>query len=490
MKKYFLLFSACLLNLLSQAQQFKISYTDTAFKGPFTGKVYVYLNKNDRQPKDGDVGISFFPCFAVSVRNVVPGASITVDDNAIAFPVALSEIERGTYYIQAVWDRDLGERSIAESAGNMYSKSTQVTLTQDHKEIFTITCDQVVPEKTFTETEFAKELKAPSQLLSTFLKRTTTVNAAVVLPAEYYTQPSRKFPVLFYVFGYGGDYHRLSGDTTVKSFPIDTIPCIMVMLDGNCSLGHCVYANSDNNGPWGDALVKEFIPLLESKYRCNGARLLRGHSSGGWTVLWLQTQYPSVFAGCWSSSPDPVDFRNFQQINLYNGDNMYYGKDSALRSVATIAGFYPWASMKQVYQSENVIDRGEQMHSFDAVFGGRSADGTPQRICDVATGAVNTTVFEHWKHYDICLNLRSNWSTLKPDLEGKVRVSVGEQDNFLLNHAVHLLDTEMQKLDTKFVFAYYPGDHFTVSTPEYRKDGSAFLEQRYNVWLQQQSNTK
>ncbi len=48
----------------------------------------------------------------------------------------------------------------------------------------------------------------------------------------------------------------------------------------------------------------------------------------------------------------------------------------------------------------------------------------------------------------------------------------------------------MQKLDTKFVFAYYPGDHFTVSTPEYRKDGLDFLEQRYNVWLQQQSNSK
>jgi len=30
------------------------------------------------------------------------------------------------------------------------------------------------------------------------------------------------------------------------------------------SLGHSVYANSDNNGPWGDALIKEFIPALEN----------------------------------------------------------------------------------------------------------------------------------------------------------------------------------------------------------------------------------
>ncbi len=147
--------------------------------------------------------------------------------------------------------------------------------------------DQVVPEPTFTETKFIKELKAPSALVSAFYNKPVTVDAAIALPAEYYTEPSRKFPVMFYVFGYGGDYHRFSGDTTYKSSPIDTIPCITVFLDGNCPLGHSVYANSDNNGPRGDALVKEFIPLLESKYRCNGARLLRGHSSGGWTVLCL-----------------------------------------------------------------------------------------------------------------------------------------------------------------------------------------------------------
>jgi hypothetical protein len=35
----------------------------------------------------------------------------------------------------------------------------------------------------------------------------------------------------------------------------------------------------------GDALVKEFIPQLEKNFRCNGARFLRGHSSGGWTVI-------------------------------------------------------------------------------------------------------------------------------------------------------------------------------------------------------------
>jgi len=483
MKKYLLSF--CLLlsvYIAVDAQQFKISYTAVAYNEPFTGKVFLYMSKSNREPKNGAVGIEFFPCFSVDVKNIKPGTDIIIDDKALSYPVPLSDIERGTYFVQAVWDRNLGGRAIAESPGNIYSTSSHAEITKDYKKSFSIVCDQVVPEKTFRETDFVKELKAPSALLSAFHHKTMSVDAAVVLPREYYTEPSEKFPVLFIVFGYGGDYHRFSGDTSLKSPPIDTVPCITVYLDGNCPLGHCVYANSDNNGPWGDALTKEFIPLLESKYRCNGARLLRGHSSGGWTVLWLQTQYPSVFTGCWSSSPDPVDFRSFQKINLYNGDNMFYGKDSALRPVATVAGFFPWATQKQVYQMENIIYRGEQMHSFDAVFSGKDNNGNPERICDPATGAVNLKTFEHWKRYDISANLNADWNTLKTDLEGKIRVSVGEQDNFLLNDAVHLLDTVMQKLDSKFVFAYYPGDHFTVSTPDYRKAGLLFLEERYAIW--------
>ncbi len=480
-----LLLLLLIINSFVSAQQFKISYAAAAYKQRFTGKVFLYMSKNNREPKNGSVGIEFFPCFAIDVKNIQPGASIVIDDKASAYPVPLSDIERGSYFVQAVWDRNLGGRSIAESPGNIFSKSIQVTITKDYKKSFDIVCDQIVPEQTFTETKFIKELKAPSALLSAFYKKPVSVNAAIALPAAYYTEPSRKFPVLFVAFGYGGDYHRFSGDTTFKSLPIDTIPCITIFLDGNCPLGHSVYANSDNNGPCGDALVKEFIPLLESKYHCNGARLLRGHSSGGWTVLWLQTQYPKTFAGCWSSSPDPVDFRSFQKINLYNKENMFYGKDSLLHSVGTVAGVIPWASQKQAYQMEHVIYRGEQMHSFDAVFSARGANGNPESICDPLTGSINTNTFEHWKHYDISLNLRTNWNTLKPDLEGKIRVSVGEQDNFLLNDAVYLLDTAMQQLETKFIFAYYPGDHFTVGTPEYRKAGLAFLEERYAVWQKQ-----
>jgi hypothetical protein len=381
-----------------------------------------------------------------------------------------------------VWDRNLGSgRAIAESPGNFYSPSRRITITKDYRQVFTIVASKIIPEPVFKETQYTKEVKAPSALLSNFFHRAMTVNAAVVLPAAYYTSPATKFPVLFTVFGYGGDYHFLSGRGDAGK-PLDTTNVIRVYLDGNCPLGHSVYANSDNNGPWGDALTQEFIPYLEKQYRCNGARLITGHSSGGWTVLWLQTHYPKVFDACWSSSPDPVDFRSFQRIDLYSWHNMFYDKDSVLNLTGTVAGSFPWFDMKNIYGMEHVVYRGEQMHSFDAVFSKKGNDGLPQSICNSETGEIDTAVFAHWKNYDISAYLDKNWVQLKPDLDGKVRVTVGTRDNFLLNYAVVMLDTVMKKLNSKFEFAYYPGDHFTVSTSAFRKDGEMFLEKKYLEW--------
>ena len=244
-------------------QQFKASYSSSVFDKSFTGNVVVYLSKENKEPKNGAVGMESFPCFSVAVKNVQPGQSITIDDKANSFPTVLSYMERGDYYVQIVWDRNLGGRSIANSPGNLFNASEKIIITKDFKKVFNIVAKEMVAENMdFKETEYVKVLKVSSTLLTAFHGKAITVDAAVILPKEYYTEPDRKFPVLFDVSGYGGDYHEYSGKAE-PSKPIDSIAVIMVYLDGNCSLGHSVYANSDNNGPVGDALTTEFIPLLE-----------------------------------------------------------------------------------------------------------------------------------------------------------------------------------------------------------------------------------
>jgi S-formylglutathione hydrolase FrmB len=475
-------FLLLLLNSLTQAQQISVSYTAAAFSGVFSGRVLLYLSKDSKTPKDLGIGLPTLSCYSIEANQIKPSTAVLFDDNAISYPAKLSDIERGDYYVQAVWDRNTGERNIGSSAGNMYSEPIKINLTKNSKETFKLVCDKVNATASFKETDYIKELKAPSSLLSAFYNRSVTIDAAVLLPKEYYQEPTRKFPVQFIISGYGGDYHYFSGKE-LKSTPFDTTACITVYLDGNCPTGHSTYANSDNNGPWGDALVKELIPLLEENYRCNGARLLFGHSSGGWTVLWLQVNYPSTFAGCWSSSPDPVDFRNFQKVNLYADKNLFYDSNAELRVDASIAGRIPWIYLRDDYRIENVIYRGEQYASWNAVFGKKSKDGSPEKICNMYTGEIDQAVVNHWKKYDISLLIRNNWKELEPLIDHKIRISVGNQDNYFLNEAVKLLESEMKSLNSQIVFAYYPGDHFTIFTPEYMQSGYKFLEKKYGEWL-------
>ena len=469
------------------AQKFNVSFSENTSKENFSGKVFLFLSKDNNEPKGGSPGMEPLALYSFSVKNIKPNETILFDDAALFYPVALSDIERGEYFVQAVWDKNSGGRAIGESPGNMFSKSVKIKLTKKNEEVFNLICSEINIERPFVETQFVKVIKFSSALLTSFYKRPTTIDAAIVLPKEYYDQPQRKFPVLFTISGYGGDYHGFSG-REIKSTPIDTTPCINVFLDGNCPGGHSVYANSDNNGPWGDALTKELITEIDKKFRTNSARFLQGHSSGGWTVLWLQTQYPKLFTACWSSAPDPVDFRNFQQVDLYSDKNIFYATDGSFRMAATVAGRFPWVSMKNMYGAENIIWRGEQLHSFDFVFSTKNADGTPRSLCNAYTGEIDATTVEHWKKYDICLNVRTNWNELKADLDGKIRVSVGNSDNFLLNFAVRLMEDEMKKLNTKFIFVYYPGDHFTVQTPEYKSGGFQFLQNKYIEFLN--SNVK
>lgn len=477
-----------LIHTNAKSQNVKTSYSPEAYDESFSGKVILYLSKDGENPKDLSYGLPLLHCFSIQVNNVEPNTTVLFDDSATSFPVKLSNLERGTYNAQVVWDRNTGGRSIGSSPDNMYNAPIKINFTKNFNETFFINCtNKIASPNPFEETEFVKELKAPSTLLSIFYKKQTTINAAIILPKEYFEEPNRKFPVLYLISGFGGDYHSYSGKNNASK-GIDSTPCIMVYLDGNCPTGHSTYANSANNGPWGDALVNEFIPFVEKIFRCDGARLLKGHSSGGWAVAWLQVNYPRAFAGCWSSAPDPVDFRNFELVNLYEHKNMYYTNEGKLRIDASIGGRnIPWSYLRDSYQMENVLYRGEQYASWNAVFGKKTKNGTPESVCDVYTGIINKEVISHWKNYDISLLIRNHWNELKTDLKGKIRFSVGTADNYYLDRSVVLLENEMNILHANFEFAYYPGDHYTVLHEVYDNDGYQFLKVKYEAWLEKHS---
>ena len=85
--------------------------------------------------------------------------------------------------------------------------------------------------------------------------------------------------------------------------------------------------NSANLGPYGDAITYELIPYIEKQFRCIGAgwsRFMYGGSTGGWEALAAQVFYPDEYNGCYAACPDPIDFRAYCLVNIYEDNNAYY----------------------------------------------------------------------------------------------------------------------------------------------------------------------
>jgi S-formylglutathione hydrolase FrmB len=231
-------------------------------------------------------------------------------------------------------------------------------------------------------------------------------------------------------------------------------------------MGHHVFADSATNGPRGRALVEELIPHIEATFpviRAASARLLNGHSSGGWSSLWLQVTYPETFGGVWSTSPDPVDFRDFQGIGIYErGENMFRDRDGNRRPLARRGG-RPVLFFDGFSRMEDALGDGGQLRSFEAVFSPLGPDGRPRRLWDRTTGAIDPEVALAWQKYDIRLVLERNWPALGPKLSGKLHVITGALDTFYLEGAVRLLKESLATLESDAVVEVIPGkDHTSI----------------------------
>ncbi|MGQ0579988.1 MAG: alpha/beta hydrolase-fold protein, partial [Betaproteobacteria bacterium] len=221
-----------------------------------------------------------------------------------------------------------------------------------------------------------------------------------------------------------------------------------------------------NNGPVGEALVQELIPDIEKTFRAHGepsTRFVTGGSSGGWSSLWLQVTYPDFFGGVWSIAPDPVDFRDFQRVDLTKpGANLFFEAEDKLRPLSR-EGRGPAMYFKNFSDMESIMGHGGQLESFEAVFSPRGADGNPRRLWDRSTGAIDFDVAKNWEPYDIRLKLERNWATLSPKLAGKLHVYTGDIDTFYLDGAARLLQQSLRDLGSDAVVEMFPGrDHGTI----------------------------
>ncbi|RMH02547.1 MAG: hypothetical protein D6702_08565 [Planctomycetota bacterium] len=311
-----------------------------------------------------------------------------------------------------------------------------------------------------------------SRLLSSFWGRPIRMRAGVVLPPD--RLPGEEIPACYSIHGFGGSHleaaRRAPG--LLRAMAEQGYPRMAyVFLDASCPFGHHAFADSVNNGPWGTALVEEFIPELERRFDLPAeptARLLTGHSSGGWSSLWLQIRHPEFFGGVWATAPDPVDFRDFTGVDIYTWRNAYV--DPAGKEVQLVRGpDGSWRMSLREFCARELARQGEyggQMASFDAVFSPRGEDGRPMPLFDRATGAIDPMVARAWQRYDISLILRRDWARLGPLLRGRLHVWIGDRDTFRLEGAVRLLQAELERLGSDADILIVPGrDHGSLFQP-------------------------
>jgi len=438
--------------------------------------------------------------FGVDVNGPAPGTDAIVDRSVFGFPVAcLDELPAGEYFVQALLHRyetfrrsdghtvklpmDRGEgQQWNRAPGNLYSKPAKLMIDPSKDETIRISLDQEIPPiDPPKDTKYIKHVKIQSKLLTEFWGRPMHLGAVVLLPHGFDEHPDARFPLIvnhghfirtfdefreeppdpdlkpeyserFHLEGYNRicqDYaHELYKDWIRPDFP----RWIIIQIQhANPYYDDSYAVNSQNLGPYGDAIMKELIPFIEQKFRGIGqgwARFTYGGSTGGWEALAVQMFYPDEFNGCFAACPDPIDFRAYTIVDIYKDTNAYY-TETAWGRITRPAGRNYLGQISSTLEGCNHLElvigthsrSGGQWDIWEAVFGPVGADGYPKPIWDRRTGVIDRQVAEFWRdNYDLRHIMERDWKTLGPKLKGKIHIYCGTMDNYYLNNAVYLTE--------------------------------------------------
>jgi hypothetical protein len=464
---------------------FEISFPASAHSGAITGRVYVAISRLadtagtpiDRTGETGD------PLFGKDVSNLRPGANAIIDAESFGHPVrSLRDLPAGRYRVEpfvnvytrfaradghTVWmhmDQWEGQ-NWKKSPGNMYGEPVVISFDPKSVTPIRLVADRVIPPIAEpADKEYVKHIRMQSAILTKWWGHPIYLGATVLLPRDYGKHPDVKYPVVYdeghFSLGAPGGFGATKGrgsDFTKYWLADGTPRVILVTLQHPSPYYDDSYGvNSENNGPYGDAIMKELLPAVETRFRVNRARwsrLLTGGSTGGWIALAHEIMYPDTYGGTWALCPDGVDFRYFQIVNIYKDANAYWLPGGSWMKLERPDSRNPDGNITAMMKDENWYElsvgdsarSGGQWDIWQATYGPVGADGYPVPIWNKKTGIIDSKVAEYWKqHYDLRNILQTNWPTLGPKLANDINVYVGDADTYFLNMGVHELDTFMK----------------------------------------------
>jgi hypothetical protein len=482
-------FSACTRS--GRGLRIEVTYPASLEAGPVDGRVLVVISSSEgREPRfQVGRGLASQPLFGVDVEGLGPGQPAVIDTTTRGWPVeSLSGIPAGDYTVQAVlnvyttFKRADGHTLKAHmdqwegqhwniSPGNLMSDPVKVHVEPAGGVLRIALTKKMPPIDPPQDTKYVKHVKFRSDILSKWWGTDIFLGAVVVLPEGFDEHPEARYPVAYDQGHFPRTFNgfretppeaglegraRASAEGAYHLFEAWKSGALgrflIVLIQHPTPFYDDSYAvNSENNGPYGDALTQEFIPRIEEQFRAIGepwARVVYGGSTGGWESLAWQILYPDLFNGVWSFCPDPVDFRYFQMVNIYEDDNAFYPnspwKRTPLRPWQRQTDDQVLMSQQDASHLEEVLGTrgrsGDQMDIFMATFGPVGEDGYPRLLYDKWTGVIDKGVVDHWReNYDLRYILERDWRTLGPKLAGKIHLYVGDMDTYFLEEAAFKL---------------------------------------------------
>ena len=490
----------------AQGPKFEISFPPSIHAEPVTGRVFVVLARREMPEPIRQAGnwTGQAPFFGADVDGLAPGQTAAIDAHTPGFPAAsLQDVAAGDYYAQAIlnvytrFHRSDGHtiwahmdqwegQQFTRSPGNLYSEVRKVHLDPAAGYDVKLELTRVIPPvEGPPDTAWVKHIKIESQLLTKFWGHPFFIGATVLLPKGYNEHPDERYPAIYIQghfglnapFGFtdnpaaggrGGRPGR-NGYEFYQQWTSDNFPrMVAITLQHPTPYFDDSYAvNSANNGPYGDALLQELIPYLEQHFRLipePRARVLTGGSTGGWESLALQVLHPDFFNGTWTMYPDPIDFRCYQLVNIYEDPNAFeepgYDYDVPQRPMMRTAEGQVRVTMRQMSRLEDVLGShgrsAQQFEAWEAVYGPVGDDGYPKPLWDKQTGKIDRAVAAYMRDhaYDLTYYLKTNWARIGPQLRGKLHLYVGDMDNYYLNLAVYMLEDFFKTTDAQATFEY------------------------------------
>jgi S-formylglutathione hydrolase FrmB len=473
MKKIIWLGCFLVISQLLTAQVKIYVHLDTSIHTSFSGRL-ILLTQNDTTKQIGQ-DPSPQASFAMNAQNWQPGQVQVFDDRSETSSISLDNLKPGYYRLASVMHIEQDTRSNTATPGNGYTRGEfifyipQNKVAEKHLYINTI-----FKERPFRETPTIRLVQMKSKMLSAFHHKDMRIEAAVILPDS--VSPGKKYPVVFIIPGWGGTHYDAQNAQARARYGVGQgKEKIYVYLNPETQTkwGLHAFVDSDVNGPWGKALVEELIPYLQQNYPVAETAdnyFVTGQSSGGYGAAWLQIHYPKHFNGCWAASPDPVDFSNFTGIDLYEKNvNAYVDKAGNERGLFLDNG-KPQTTIRRMTLEDEFVGHGGQFQSFEAEFGIPGANGIPKQLYDRKTGKVDPSTVDSWKRYDLGRYIEQNWSRLSSDLNGKVHIYAGADDNFYLNKSVEAFASKVARVHSNAVAEIIPGaNHFSIWSPDFTK---------------------